>query len=167
MEDPGCCQPFVLVLEIIGSHLFPHAVEQFALAKEMFWETILVVWKKNPRCFGETSENENKFLTISRRKNELEIGQTRVLFSPRRKHRTGHQELRTKWDQCLRTAEDLRHRLLVFRPSATVSRIGLMESRVHHHCHGGPPPLCLLTPPWLATPLQLHIMMQAALWSHV
>ncbi len=31
----------------------------------------------------------------------------------------------------------------VFRPSATVSRNGLMESRVrrHHHCRGGPPPL--------------------------
>ena len=29
----------------------------------------------------------------------------------------------------------------VFRPSATVSRIGLMESRLHHcHCRGGPPP---------------------------
>ncbi len=33
-----------------------------------------------------------------------------------------------------------------FRLSATVSRIGLMASRVHH-CHGGPPPPSWLTPP--------------------
>ncbi len=40
----------------------------------------------------------------------------------------------------------------VFRPSATVSRIGLMESRLHRHCHwcGGPP----TTPP-LTFPLHI------------
>ncbi len=41
---------------------------------------------------------------------------------------------------------------MFFRPSATVSRIGLMESRVHHHrCHGGPPP-GWLTPPTTTPP---------------
>ncbi len=45
----------------------------------------------------------------------------------------------------------------VFRPSATVSRIGLMESRVHrhHHCRGGPPPLAD-TPPLAGWPP--HVM---------
>ncbi len=34
------------------------------------------------------------------------------------------------------------HFCLVFRPSATSCRIGLMESHLCcHHCHGGPPPL--------------------------
>ncbi len=52
----------------------------------------------------------------------------------------------------------------LFRPSATVSRIGLMVSR-GRRCRGGPPP----PPPWLATPPppKLLAMMQAALWSHV
>ncbi len=41
---------------------------------------------------------------------------------------------------------------LVFRPSATVSRMGLMESCTCH-CRGGPPPTPWLTPlPWLANP---------------
>ncbi len=40
--------------------------------------------------------------------------------------------------------------ILFFRPSVTVSRIGLMESRLRH-CYGGPPP----PPPWLAAP---HVM---------
>ncbi len=47
--------------------------------------------------------------------------------------------------------------VLLFRPSATVSRIGLMESCLRHcHCRGGPPlagyPLLLADPPrggWL------------------
>ncbi len=43
----------------------------------------------------------------------------------------------------------------VFRPSATVSRIGLMESRLHRRCpwcgRGTPHPW-LADPPWLATP---------------
>ncbi len=34
----------------------------------------------------------------------------------------------------------------VFRPSSTVSRIGLMESRLRRRCRGCAPP------PWLATP---------------
>ncbi len=38
-----------------------------------------------------------------------------------------------------------------FRPSATLCRIGLMESCLHHHCHGGPPPLAS-RPPRLADP---------------
>ena len=49
----------------------------------------------------------------------------------------------------------------VFRPSATLCRIGLMESRTCH-CRGGPSP-----PGWLIPPPKLHIMMWAALWSHV
>ncbi len=53
-----------------------------------------------------------------------------------------------------------------FRPSATSCRIGLMEScTCHCHCCGGPRPSGW--PPWLATPPKLHIMTQAALWSHV
>ncbi len=35
----------------------------------------------------------------------------------------------------------------VFRPSATVSQIGLMESHLCHHCHGGTPPPNR-APPW-------------------
>ena len=48
-----------------------------------------------------------------------------------------------------------------FRPSATVSRIGLMESCTCHRCCGGPPP-----PHWL-TPPRPCAMKQATLWSHV
>ncbi len=42
-------------------------------------------------------------------------------------------------ESSLRTESEIR---TLFRPSATVSRIGLMESRVRcrHHCRGGPPP---------------------------
>ncbi len=41
----------------------------------------------------------------------------------------------------------------VFRPSATVSRIGLMESCTYHcHCRGGPPPLLADPPPGWQTP---------------
>ncbi len=41
----------------------------------------------------------------------------------------------------------------VFRPSATVSRIGLVESRLHHCCWcGGPPPPPSWLAPWLADP---------------
>ncbi len=40
----------------------------------------------------------------------------------------------------------------IFRPSATVSRIGLRESCLHC-CHGGPPPPWLADPPgWLPPP---------------
>ncbi len=50
----------------------------------------------------------------------------------------------------------------LFRLSMTVSQIGPMESHTCCCCHGGPPP-----PHWLATPPKLHVMMWAALWSHV
>ncbi len=51
---------------------------------------------------------------------------------------------------------------VIFRPSATSCRIGLMESRLHHRCHGGPPPLASYPPP------KLHVTTtRAALWSHV
>ncbi len=36
---------------------------------------------------------------------------------------------------------------IVFRPSATLCRIGLMESHLHCRCHGGPPPLAGYPPP--------------------
>ncbi len=62
---------------------------------------------------------------------------------------------------------------LVFRLSATVSRIGLMESCTCRHCHhcGGetPPPTTTPTswlPHWL-TPPRLSVTKRAALWSHV
>ena len=40
----------------------------------------------------------------------------------------------------------------LFRPSATASRIGLMESRVRCHCCCGGPPWLADPPAWLATP---------------
>ncbi len=51
--------------------------------------------------------------------------------------------------------------MAVVRPSATVSRIGLMESCTCRHCRGGPPPPPL-TPPhrlpshWLTDPPAWH-----------
>ncbi len=49
--------------------------------------------------------------------------------------------------------------ICVFRPSATVSRISLMESCTCHR--GEPPPLAGCPPP------KLHVMKWAALWSCV
>ncbi len=45
--------------------------------------------------------------------------------------------------------------------AVTVSWIGLMESHLHCHCRGCEPPLAGYPPP------KLHVMMWAALWSHV
>ena len=87
-------------------------------------------------------------------------------------------------------------KIQMFRLSMTVSQIGLMESCMCHHCHGGPsptrltPPKLSMTkwaalcchggPPWLAgwpptglippgwlSPTKLSVMKWAALWSHV
>ncbi len=44
---------------------------------------------------------------------------------------------------------------LLIRPSATVSRISLLESHLHPRCHGRPPPLAGWPPPQLADPYWL------------
>ncbi len=50
-----------------------------------------------------------------------------------------------------------------FRPSATVSRIGLLESRVRRRCRGGLPPPWLTSLGWLPPPPKLHVTKLAAI----